>query len=151
VLDVGIGNPSTLDFLQPYSAKVFFLDLSVGDAESAAQKLSPYADNLFDVCLFWDLLQYLDPDRLVELNEALTPYIYSRTKGYCIWDLNAAINQQRSGYKLVGQDELALVGAPYLEMRAWSYVDFAARFDSFRIAQDCLSPDGHLELLLEVD
>jgi hypothetical protein len=151
VLDVGIGSPSTLEFLEPYSAKVFFLDLHPRDGETDAEKLAPYADTLFDVCLFWDLLQYLDADRLTSLSDALTPHIYSDTRGYCIWDVGAATRQQRSTYKLLAQDQLALAESSPADMREWSYCDFSEDFDTFHIARDCLSADGHLELLLQVD
>lgn len=151
VLDVGIGSPSTLEFLEPYSAKVFFLDLRPADGETHAEKLSPYADNLFDVCLFWDLLQYLEPDKLASLSDALTPYIYSDTRGYCVWDVGAATRHQRSAYKLLADDRLELAETSPAEMREWSYCDFSENFDTFHIAQDCLSADGHLELLLQAD
>lgn len=150
VLDIGMGVPSTLEFLSQYRARVFFLDLANGDT-SYEQNLGDYSGALFDVCLFWDFLQSLEPEKLSALSDALTPYVYSGTIGYSICNVSPQRLSHRCSYRIRSEDELELVPSQHKRFREWSQKEFADHFDSFRIEQDVLSHDGHLELLLGVE
>ena len=151
VLDVGNGNASTLEFLQPFGGRVFFLDLDNAEDGDYVEQLATYEESLFDVCLFWDLLHCLDRERLAALNDALRPYVYSQTKGYSVCDLSAAATRGRSAYKILDTDELEVVSSSPKPLRDWSYCEFVRTFDSFRVEEDCLNEHGHLELLLHAE
>ena len=154
VLDIGVGVPSTLDFLAQFGGRVFFLDLLNLENESYKQRLADYSGALFDVCLFWDLLHCLTPTQLSELSDAIRPYIYSDTIGHSICnvcDLSESAGKQSWDYRICGSNRLDMVPSKHKAYRTWSQQEFRETFDSFTIKQDQLTRDGCLELLLKAD
>jgi hypothetical protein len=87
ILDTGPAQQDTLDFLSEYRCKLHVLNLfsdlpiEAGEEGSAAlharfEELVQFpAGTVFDVCLFWDLFNYLDRDSVLAFVAALRPYL----------------------------------------------------------------------------
>ena len=125
VLDFAVGE-ATLAFLNHFNCRVTFIDLlealtAIDDAEAAKreadgdfvsftkeQLVSQYTDFLdrytvsdVDICLFWDLLNFLPAEHFRALMEALQPRLHKFTCGHIIGAYNprTAINSARFGLK----------------------------------------------------
>lgn len=152
ILDCGSGFPATLDLLSP--AKVYFLDLEqtftdTPEIEVFAESLSGYTHEIFDICLFGDLLQRLEPEFLRAFSAALEPYICQDTVGHSICQ-----------YPSAGQAALSFhcTGLAEFETRpvkrkypAWSQSVFNDNFSCMQITDDYLTTDLRLELFLQPD
>ena len=150
LLDVGVGVADTVEFLKQYLCKVYFLDLAdelAGDDPQAISKtLDSYTGELFDVCLFWDLLHQLSGPQLELLSNALEPYIYSGTQVHSIVNLMRPTER----YRIRGPDQFEVINGKAREYHPWSFTQFAKHFHCFQITRDELREDGQLEMLLEV-
>lgn len=94
VLHIGPALPETVDFFSRYRCKLYFLDLFdelplTGDGGSddavdqqLAELLNFPTDTRFDVCLFWDLFNYLDRAALTSFIDQLRPYLHPRTRAH---------------------------------------------------------------------
>lgn len=151
MLDIGVGVPSTLEFLNQFGCRVFFLDLLNLDDESYKHRLGDYSGSLFDVCLFWDLLHCLEPDQLHELNEALRPYLYSETVGYSICNVCNVVDAGSWEYRIADMNHLEVIASQAKHYRDWSQTEFSTVFDCFSIKEDRLTREGSLEMLLQAD
>ena len=154
MLDVGVGVPDTLEFLNQFRCKVYFLDLAEvlddeAETDSYEKALSAYSGVLFDVCLFWDLLHRLNADQLAALSTALAPHIFSATKIHSICTLSDADGMW--DYRIRGIDQLEKVSGKPRSYQPWSHTDFAEQFSCARTIADRQSQDGCLEMLLETE
>lgn len=170
VLDVGAGTPGTLDFFAQFRCRVYFLDLFDLDPfgvgcdpetltdeaereasvrESFAHALNDYQDELFDICLFWDLLHRMDAPARRGFSHALRPYLYSNSRGYGICQLYPG--KKSVSYRMRNATELEVAPGPAALPGSWSQSELAEQFDCFSIVQDTLSPQGRLEYLMQAD
>ncbi len=165
ILDVGAGGPHTLDAFAYYRSKVHFLDLfSLDIPNPSSQKaqqqqayqvfsraLEPYQGTLFDICLFWELLPQLAPGVLRGFSDALRPFLYSESKGYCVGQLFPNSQGLRPRYRIQDAQTLAILPEVPATPQTWSFTQLNDKFDCFRTVADRLSTDGRLELLMEAD
>ena len=111
VLEIGLALPDTVDFFSRYRCRVFFaamysdpvLDLQLGDI-SEAQLVDHFRKSFnfpgglrFDLCLFWDFLNYLDDRALRAFNTAIEPYLQDSTRAHAftVRTLQTQIANQR--------------------------------------------------------
>ena len=126
VLDFAAGNSSTVAFLNHFNCRVTFIDLlgvlaDIEDAEALKREadgdfvsfskeqlvghytkhLDNYSVSEVDICLFWDLLNFLPAEHFCALIEALQPRLHPFTCGHIIGAYNprTAINSARFGLK----------------------------------------------------
>ena len=61
-----------------------------------------------DVCLFWDLFNYLDSSEISALLSAMRPYLHpgTRAHAFAVHKLNSPENSQR--YGLLAEDEILM-------------------------------------------
>ena len=154
VLDAGVGKPGTLEFLNQYPAKIYFLDLPQAlyedtDVEAIAAALDDYHNVIFDVCLFWDVLHRLDGPQLSTLSMTLEPHIYSATKMHSICTYTEPDNVHE--FRICGRDQFETVPGKPREYKKWSFTQFAKLFPCARIVADQQYPDGRLEMLLQTE
>ncbi|MGK0223197.1 MAG: hypothetical protein ACI9ON_002440 [Limisphaerales bacterium] len=157
ILDVGIGAVDTLKFLQQYRCKVYFLDLAESFADSTEPRirttLSEYSGELFDICLFWDLLHCLSAAQLAVLSDALEPYIYSETRVHTL----ANLVDPGEHYCVRGANQLSPIRGRGRGKARGQPTDYATRsiteldehFSCFQLTTDEYHADGRLEMVLE--
>ena len=154
VLDAGVGKPGTLEFLNQFPVKIYFLDLSAAiykdaDVEAIASALDDYHDVVFDVCLLWDVLHRLDGPQLATLSMTLEPHIYSETKMHSICQFAAP--DEVCDFRIQGTEQFESIRTKPRKYQKWSYTQFTKLFPCARIMADQQFPDGRLEMLLTTE
>ena len=102
VLHLGPALPETVAFFSRYRSKLFFSDplseLYPRDAEEDADPRQQMAAALelpeglrFDLCLFWDLFNFLDDTALVALQDVLRPHLHPSSLGHGFAAHNARV------------------------------------------------------------
>jgi len=98
VLDMGHAASSTVSFFNHFKCRLSFVDIYselyivCPDSDSSheelvvqmARSLNLDANIKIDICLFWDLFNYLNDAMIKALMEALEPHINHSTSGYVI-------------------------------------------------------------------
>ena len=93
VLNIGPALPETVDFFSNYRCKLYFLDLfeelplrEYEDEPTLAEQFQSLLDfrpePRFDVCLFWDIFNYLDRHAIQAFLDALLPFLHPGTLGH---------------------------------------------------------------------
>jgi hypothetical protein len=162
VLHVGLALPETVDFFSNYRCKLHFIDvfsaLPIVAAEDAAptpeqqlRKLLQFpGDTLFDVCLFWDLFNFLDEEAIKAFLTLLQPHLKKSCMAHAFSVHNRKIPQKDHFYGIQQIDTLSVRSrrttppgyAPH------SQRELTALLDCFHLERSVLLPDSRLELLL---
>ena len=164
VLEIGPALPETLAYFSNYKCRLHFaamytdpiLEMQAGDhteAEMAAHLKRSFSfrkGTRFDLCLFWDFLNYLNDRALRAFNTALQPYLYQSTRAHAftLRTLDTSFTNQQYGIR---QDHLFSVRPRSgIQPRTFPHtqailVNLLTEFD---IDQGMLLPDGRLEVLL---
>jgi hypothetical protein len=165
VLHIGPALPETGAFFSRFRCKLFFVDLfselpiAVDDDSdpSLTEKFSDLLDfppeTSFDVCLFWDLFNFLDAASVVAFLFELRPYLHSNSlaHGFAVYNLKSPQSNQlygieESGILRVRSRPTPLPGyAPHPQSKLKSLVH------CFNIDRSVLLADSRLELLLRAD
>ncbi|MEM1114458.1 MAG: hypothetical protein AAGI11_21275 [Pseudomonadota bacterium] len=93
VLDVGPAMPDTVQFFSEYRCKLHFLDifaeLPLASGDDAPPPTDQFRDMLvfgteprFDICLFWDVFNYLDGNAVTAFLDTLLPFLHPGTRGH---------------------------------------------------------------------
>ena len=163
VFHVGPALPETVDFFSNYRCKLHFIDLFselpfVAGEEELPSQLQQFEDLLqfpaqthFDICLFWDLFNFLDPAAINTFLSVLHPHLKDNSMAHAFSVHNPRAAQGRHLYSINQRDTLscrnrraALPGyAPHTrgELKELLYC--------FRLERSVLLPDSRLELLLQ--
>ena len=165
ILDVGTGGSHTLEAFAFYRSKVYFLDLFAQSIpqQGSNKRQQAYAHRaftealsdcrgvVFDLCLFWELLQELTEPALRGLSSALQPFLGPSSRGYAVGQIFADAQGQGWRYRIEDAQQLArwpLDAASQPKFAdGWSQFEFAGQFDCLQVTADRLGPDGRLELL----
>lgn len=159
---VGLALPETVHFFADYRCKLHFIDifsaLPIVAAEDAAptreqqiQELFSFpADTVFDVCLFWDLFNFLDEETITAFLTLLKPHLNKGCMAHAFSVHNRKIPQQDHFYGIQHMDTLSVRSrratppgyAPH------SQRELTALLDCFHLERSVLLPDSRLELLL---
>ena len=166
VLEVGPAVQETVDFLSNYRCKLHVLDLFadlpiVAGEEEGSSALHLWFEELmqfpegtvFDLCLFWDLFNYLERDAVLAFVAALRPYLRqgSRAHAFALHNLNSPREDRYYGI----QSAEALSIRP----RHSSLPGYSPHTQSklknmlycFNFERSVLLSDGRLELLLRAN
>lgn len=162
VLHIGAALPETVDFFSRYRCRLQFVDLfdelpmiETEDCElTLAQQFSTLLNfpegTAFDICLFWDLFNYLDKAAIAAFISALRPYLHSssRAHGFGVHNLRTPQGDQLYGIK----DE-NLVSIRHRGTRLKGYAPhnqqrLQQQLHCFTFTRTVLLPDSRLELLL---
>jgi hypothetical protein len=162
VLHVGLALPETVDFFSNYRCKLHFIDvfsaLPIVTTEDAAptpqqqfrELLQFPGDTLFDVCLFWDLFNFLDGESIKALLTVLRTHLKKNSLAHAFSVHNRKIPQKNHYYGIRQLDTLSVRSrattppgyAPH------SQRELTALLDCFHLERSVLLPDSRLELLL---
>ncbi|MDH5692370.1 MAG: methyltransferase domain-containing protein [Gammaproteobacteria bacterium] len=115
ILDMGPASGANINFFSHYHCKIFIEDFyrvrventSKKDNPSSASLLQDYGDGTkFDIILFWDLFDYVEPDDLKDLIRHLSKYC---TKGSMLFFVTSGmefIPNQPASFKIIDKNNL---------------------------------------------
>ncbi len=164
VLEIGSALPETIEFFSQFKCRVHFaamytdpvLDMQLGDVtedELTAHFIKTFAfpkGTHFDLCLFWDFLNYLDDRALRAFNAAIERYCHPTTRAHAftVRTLDTSFPNQQYGIEQAHMFRIR----PTLTQQQPSYPKTQATLvnllDRFDIDQGMLLPDGRLEVLM---
>ncbi|MEZ5501106.1 MAG: hypothetical protein R3E50_00075 [Halioglobus sp.] len=162
VFHIGPALPDTIDFFSSFRCKLHFIDLFSelpvnhqhdGEPTIAAQfaaMLKFPADTRFDICLFWDVFNYLDREAISAFLTTLRPHLKDTSLAHAFSVHNRNAVQGDHLYGISQRDAIsfrsrrtALPGyAPH------SQSELKTLLHCFTVARSVLLPDSRLELLL---
>jgi hypothetical protein len=162
VFHAGPALAETVDFFSRYRCRLHFVDLfaelpivaneednpSLGQQFGDLLQLPP--ETRFDICLFWDLFNFLCDDAIIAFLKELRPYLRSGclAHAFSVHNLKTAQNNQLYGIREMDTLRLrsrqtALPGyAPHNQGRLKTLLS------GFTFERSVLLPDSRLELLL---
>jgi hypothetical protein len=163
VLHLGPALPETVAFFSRYRSKLFFAD--------PASELTPQAEEeevdmirrvsaaldlpeglRFDLCLFWDLFNFLDDVAVVALQDVLRPHLHPSSLGHGFAAHTARVRPPDRIYAISTVNELAVRAIDparpgYVARGQGSLKSLLGRF---QFGRTVLLPDKRLEFLLTV-
>lgn len=162
VLHIGAALPATVDFFAQFRCKLYFLDLfeelpivledengpSVADQVSELVQFSD--DTRFDICLFWDVFNYLNPEAIRALTAALAPYLSKGSLAHAFAVHNARSAPQHLKFEITNAHTLK-VGArtkPVVNYGPHTQSKLKDLLSTFDFERTVLLADGRLEVLL---
>ena len=164
ILEIGPALPETIEFFSQFKCRLHFaamytdpiLEMQSGDyteaelAEHITRSLGLPKGTRFDLCLFWDFLNYLDDKALRAFNTAIRPFLHKSTRAhvFTVRTLNTAFANQQYG---IDQAHMFSI-RPRAGKQGRTYPHTQAilvnLLSSFDIDQGMLLPDGRLEVLM---
>lgn len=164
VLDIGVAVPKTVEFFSNYRCRLHFADLfsaaivqhqknnsSSTVLEAQFKQLLDFPDGTkFDICLFWDFLNYLDVPAFQAFNKKLSQYVDVNTRGHAFGVLNKQTSLTPRQYGISQSDTLIVseLKASPLTSYPQSQSDVKALLSCFEVNKRLLLSDGRLEMLL---
>lgn len=161
VLDVGPALPETVAFFSGQRCTLHFVDLFAElplvaveegpDIRSQLAALLRFPEHTrFDICLFWDLFNYLGSEAITALQSILQPHLHPGTRayGFGVHNRKAGASQQQYGILAadtlrVRQRSVALPGyAPLPQSQLQGLLS------GFSFDRSVLLADSRLELLM---
>ncbi len=163
VLHIGPALPETVAFFSRYRSKLFFVDLFselplVDDEDVGPELEQQFSDLLdlppetrIDICLFWDLFNFLSSDAIAAFLETLRPHIHIGTLAHAFAVYNRKSPQSDQLFGIAELDSLRVRSrdtklpgyAPHPQSKLKSMLN-CFEFDS-----SVLLADSRLELLLK--
>jgi len=164
VLEIGPALPETIEFFTQFKCRLHFaamysdpvLQMQLGDCseteltEHFSRSLDFPKGTRFDLCLFWDFLNYLDDKALRSFNTAIRPFLHKSTRAHAftVRTLNTSFANQQYGIQQAHMFSIR----PRMEKQFRTFPHTQAilvnLLSNFDIAQGMLLPDGRLEVLM---
>ena len=166
VLHIGPALPETVDFFSHFRCKLHFVDLfselpftqpddsddepCISLEQQFAEQLDLPPETKLDICLFWDLFNFLESDAIAAFLAALQPHLHSGSfaHGFTAHNLTAPQDGQIYGIReldalSVRHRQQALPGyTPHGQTQLQNLID------CFSFDHSVLLPDSRLEVLL---
>jgi hypothetical protein len=164
VLEIGPALPETIDFFSQYKCRLHFggmysdpvLQMQADDYSEAEltdhlkQSLGFSKNTRFDLCLFWDFLNYLDDKALRAFNTVLKPHIHKATRAhsFTVRTLSTSFSNQQYGIEQAHMFSIRPRSGPQATTFPHTQAILVNLLSSFDIDQGMLLPDGRLEVLM---
>jgi hypothetical protein len=164
ILEVGSALPETVDFFSAFKCRIHFADIfdepllkeqkdeDVRDElEQRFKALLNFPDGTqFDICLLWDVLNYLDRKALQAFCSALRPFVHegSRAHGFGVLHASTQLMNQQYGIHQLDTISVRTRRREQLTCYPHSQVELNELLTSFDFERGLLQPDGKLEILL---
>ncbi len=163
VLHIGNALPETVEFFSDYRCKLHFVDLfgdltRVGSDEEPPTSLQQLFTDLmqipgetrFDLCLFWDLFNFLDRDAIAALLRALKPHLHGYTlgHGFAVHSLKTAQSGTVYGIREAGEITLRPRPTPLPGYQPHTQGQLERLLYCFKITRSVLLPESRLELMM---
>lgn len=164
VLEIGPALPETIEFFSQYKCRLHFAgmysdpilqmqsgDISESELVDHLKKSLNFAKNTrFDLCLFWDFLNYLNDRALRAFNTVLTPHIHKTTRAHAftVRTLDTSFSNQQYGIEQAHMFSIRPRSGPQAPTFPHTQAILVNLLSSFDIDQGMLLPDGRLEVLM---
>ncbi|MEP0201795.1 MAG: hypothetical protein ABJ084_08040 [Halioglobus sp.] len=162
VLHIGNAQPETVDFFSNYRCRLHFVDLfaelPIHDRDDNLPSLAEQFDGLFsfpkstqfDVCLFWDIFNYLDDDAMFALQVALRPYLGAKTRAHAFAVHNLRSPRNEKCYSVRSVDVLGEKPweQPLPGYAPHNQAQLKELLTDFELIRNVLLSDGRLEMAL---
>lgn len=163
VFHVGPAVPETVEFFCGYRCKLHFIDVFaelpiVANEEAPLAMLDQFSSLLrfpretrFDICLFWDVFNYLDAKAVRAFQTVLRPHLKPGSLAHAFSVHNRKMSQGSYLYGIGGFDTLSLRQRAAVPpgFAPHSQRELTELLHNFRVERSVLLPDSRLELLLE--
>ena len=163
VLNIGPALSDTVEFFSRFRCKLYFIDLfddlpalnaceddTPPPRQLLGESLQFPGDTRFDLCLFWDLFNFLDSEAITALQEALSPHLHSGSLGHGFAVHNRRTQQSGKLYGIRDLDQLSTRPRPAAlpGYSPYNQGQLEKMLVCFRVTRSVLLPDSRLELLL---
>lgn len=164
VLEIGRAQPETVDFFSAYKCRLSFADLYSNvdllkgqanrtEAELAAgfrKAFSIPRGEKFDLCLLWDVMQYLSGRAIRALCGALEPHLHKETRAHGFGVHSILTPCERAEYSIAGLDEFTMKKGtlPDFQYLPHPQAELSELLTVFKIERAILMGDGTVEMLL---
>ena len=164
VLEIGPALPGTLRFFSQYKCRMHFagmytdpvLHIQLGDVTEAdltqhfEDSLGLMKDSRFDLCLFWDFLNYLDDNALRAFNTVIQRHLHktSRAHAFTVRTLDTSFPNQEYGIDQAHMFSIRPRSGQRGRTFPHTQTTLLNLLSCFDIDQGMLLPDGRLEVLL---
>ncbi|MEH6581751.1 MAG: hypothetical protein V7754_07425 [Halioglobus sp.] len=164
VLHIGPALPETVEYFSNFRCKLFFVDLfselpQSSDEEGAPSLEEQFAGLLdfpegtkFDLCLFWDIFNFLDSIAIAAFLGELRPYVTSSTLAHGFAAYKRSTPQTGHLYGIADQGTVNIRPRGQLMSTYTPHAqnELKSRLDYFGISRSVLLPDSRLELLFSI-
>lgn len=164
VLEIGPALPETINFFSQFKCRLQFaamytdpilqmqsVEFTEAELVEHFKQSFDFPENTrFDLCLFWDFLNYLDDKTVRAFNTAIRPHLHKTTRGHALTlrTLDTSFSNQQYGIELAHMFSIrprkGTQGRQYPHTQA-ILVNLLSSFD---VDQGMLLPDGRLEVLM---
>lgn len=164
VLEIGQALPETIEFFSQYKCRLHFagmytepvLQMQQGDCteaelvEQIKQSFGFSKNTRFDLCLFWDFLNYLDDKALRAFNTAIKPHLHKTTRAHAftVRTLDTSFSNQQYGIEQSHMFSIRPRTGTQVRTFPHTQAILVNLLSSFDIDQGMLLPDGRLEVLM---
>ena len=164
VLEIGPGLPETIEYFSQFKCRLHFaamytdpvLQMQTGEytenelAEHLTQSFGFPKGTRFDLCLFWDFLNYLDDKALRAFNTAISPYLHKTTRAHAftVRTLDTSFSNQQYGIEQAHMFSIRPRKGTQARTFPHTQAILVNLLASFDIDQGMLLPDGRLEVLM---
>ena len=149
VLDLGSPTPQSVRFFNQFSCRVYFAGLLDEDGEEVQRTGLEIADDArFDVCLFWDVLNYLNGDRLEHVLGVVTEHLDDDCRGHAFLAFSQAIPFTGLRFGIESVDRLVVTRDTNAVPHVHTWKDLEATLWPFTSAAATLLQGNRQELLL---
>lgn len=162
VLHAGPAMQDTVDFFSAWRCRLHIVDLfeelplpPVHEREISLQQqfeeaLVLPADTCFDICLFWDLFNFLDTEAMLALQASLRPHLGKHSRGHAFSVHNKRSAPSHHLYGIRTADTLSLrkrsKAPPGYAPHTQGQLKDALQ--CFNVERSVLLPDSRMELLM---
>jgi len=164
ILEIGPALPETINFFSQFKCRLHFaamyndpvLQMQTGDvteAELVTQIKKSFGfvkGTRFDLCLFWDFLNYLDDRTLRAFNRAIEPYLHRTTRAHAftVRTLDTSFSNQQYGIEQAHMFSIRPRKGQQAHTSPHTQAILVNLLSNFDIDQGMLLPDGRLEVLM---
>ena len=152
VLDLGSPTPQSVRFFNQFSCQVYFAGLlDVDGEEDDDTSLDLPEDARFDVCLFWDVLNYLNGECLQRVAKVVTDRLNDDCRGHAFFAFSQSVPYKGLRFGIESVDRLVVERDPCAVPHVHTWKDLEAMFWPFTNAAATLLQGNRQELLLVND
>ena len=164
VLEVGPASSSTVSFFSQYKSRLYFADLfdsnilkNPSEWKTQSQLVDAFRQAFnfpqgtkLDLCLFWDLFNYLDTNQIDAFCEAIKPYLTSSTRGHGFGLRNNAATLSNYQYGIKSTDTFIVSSRQTKQTTLFPLpqAKLKEKLSCFIIGRGLLLKDGRQEMLL---
>lgn len=163
ILDIGAATEESVRFFNRYRCRLHFADLfgETGYRRQHRDARRPHETvfdrvfdfprgTVFDICFFWDFLNYLDMALLRDLAQTLRRHVHKDTLGHAFLPFSNVLPFAGKRFGLHTPAELTVKADPPPPPHAHTNKVIARSFWPFAVSRATLLEENRQELLLEV-